>query len=103
MNRKWQIGSVLALALGVSAALAQTPQERTVMRPDGTVVHPIQSDREPRGNAWWQRDRGAISEDQERRRAETYQDRVERNDMRMREREGAMQNPSRQVSPTRGY
>jgi hypothetical protein len=104
MDRKWQFGAALALALVVPAALAQTPaQERTVMRPDGSVVHPIQSDREPRGNAWWQRDRGAISDEQERRRAETYQDRVERNDMRTREREGAMQNPARQVSPTRGY
>jgi hypothetical protein len=74
-----------------------------VTRPDGSVIHPIQSDREPRGTAWWQRDRGAISEEQERRRVETQQNTLERQEQRMREREGALQNPSRQVAPTRGY
>jgi hypothetical protein len=102
---RWQIGGALALALAVPAIMAQTgPHERVVTRPDGTVVHPYeQPTRGNAGNAWWQRDRGSVAEEQERRRLETQQNTLERQEMRSRERAGAMQNPARQVSPTVGH
>jgi hypothetical protein len=55
------------------------------------------------GNAWWQRDRGEIAAEQERRRVETQQQALERQEQRMRERDAALQNPARQIAPTRGY
>ena len=101
---RWQIGGILALALVVPATMAQTrPEERVVTRPDGTVVYPIVNERETRGNAWWQRNRGSTAEEQERRRLETQQNTLERQDMRSRERAGALQNPARQIPPTAGH
>jgi len=104
MNRKWQIGGALVLVLAVPAALlAQTPaRERPVTRPDGTVVYPFVDEQPTRGNAWWQRNRGSVAEEQERRRLETQQNTLERQEQRSQERAGALQNPARQVSPTVG-
>ncbi len=57
MDRKWQIGGVLALAFVVPGTLAQTSaQERPVKRPDGTVIYPI-DEPDKRSSSWW-RDRG---------------------------------------------
>jgi hypothetical protein len=104
MDRKqWQIGGALVLALAVPATMAQTPPaERVVTRPDGTVVHPYVNEREPRGNAWWQRNRGSVADEQERRRLETQRSTLERQEMRSQERAGALQNPARQPASTVG-
>jgi hypothetical protein len=102
-KRQWQIGGALVLALAVPATLAQTPPaERVVTRPDGTVVHPYVNEREPRGNAWWQRDRSSNSEERERQRLETQRSTLERQEMRSQERAGALQNPARQPASTVG-
>ena len=102
-KRQWQIGGALVLALAVPATMAQMPPaERVVTRPDGTVVHPYVNEREPRGNAWWQRDRGSNAEERERQRLDTQRDTLERQEMRTRERAGALQNPARQIPPTAG-
>ncbi len=106
MNHKWgwRIAGVLGLALVVPATLAQTrAPERVVTRPDGTVVYPLVDEQQTRGNEWWQRNRGAVADEQERRRAETQQNTLERQEMRSRERAGALQNPARQVSPAAGH
>jgi hypothetical protein len=102
-KRQWQIGGVLVFALVVPVAVAQTPaQERAVTRPDGTVVYPYVNEREPRGNAWWQRDRSSNSEERERQRLETQRSTLERQEMRSQERAGALQNPARQIPSTAG-
>jgi hypothetical protein len=105
MHRTWhlRLAAALSLALAVPAALGQTrAPERTVTRPDGSVIYPM-TEPAPRGNAWWQRDRGAIADEQERRRVETQQEALQRQEQRMRERDAALQNPARQIAPTRGY
>ena len=104
MDRKqWRIGGALVLALVVPATVAQTrAPERVVTRPDGTVVQPLVDEQQTRGNAWWQRNRGSVSEEQERRRLETQQNTLERQEMRSQERAGALASPARQVSPTGG-
>ncbi len=103
MNRKWQIGGALVLVLVAPATLAQTPaRERPVTRPDGTIVYPFVDEQQSRGNAWWQRNRGSVADEQERRRLETQQNTLERQELRSQERAGALQNPARQVSPTVG-
>ncbi len=103
-KRQWQIGGALVLALVVPATIAQTrPAERVVTRPDGTVVHPYVDEQSTRSNAWWQRNRGSIADEQERRRLETQQNAIERQEMRSRERAGALQNPARQIPSTVGY
>jgi len=101
---RWQIGGVLALALAVPATMAQTrPEERVVTRPDGTVVQPFVSEGDTRGgNAWWQRDRGSSAEERERQRVETQRSTLERQEMRSRERDAALENPARQIPPTVG-
>jgi len=102
-KRQWQIGGALALALVVPATVAQTrAPERTVTRPDGTVVYPFVDEQQTRGNAWWQRNRGSVAEEQERRRLETQEDTVERQQKRARERAAALENPARQTQPTVG-
>jgi len=102
-RKQWQIGGALVLALAVPATLAQTPPaERVVTRPDGTVVHPYVNERETRGNAWWQRDRGSNAEERERQRLETQRSTLERQEMRSQERAGALQNPARQPASTVG-
>ena len=104
MDRKqWRIGGALVLALIVPATVAQTrPEERVVIRPDGTVVQPSVSEQETRGNAWWQRDRGSSAEERERQRVETQRATLERQEMRSRERAGALENPARQIPATVG-
>lgn len=100
---RWQMGGVLALALAVPATLAQTrPEERVVTRPDGTTVYPFVNERETRDGGWWQRDRGADAEERERRRLEAQRGAAERHELRMREREAALENPARQIPPTVG-
>ncbi len=102
-KRQWQIGGALVLALVVPATVAQTrAPERAVTRPDGTVVYPFVDEQQTRGNAWWQRNRGSVAEEQERRRLEAQQDTVERQQMRARERAAALENPARQIPPTVG-
>jgi hypothetical protein len=102
-KRQWQIGGVLVFALVVPVTVAQTPaQERAVTRPDGTVVYPFVDEQQTRGNAWWQRNRGSVAEEQERRRLETRQGTVERQQMRARERAAALENPARQTPSTVG-
>jgi hypothetical protein len=103
-NRKWRwrVGGALALALAVPATLAQTqPQERTVTRPDGTVVYPLVNERETRSGLS-SRDRPVDAEERERRRLEAQRGAVERQEQRMREREAALENPARQIPPTVG-
>ncbi len=101
-KRQWQIGGALVLALVVPATVAQTQApERAVTRPDGTVVYPF-VDEQQRGNAWWQRNRGSVAEEQERRRLETQEDTAERQQKRARERAAAYENPARQTQPTVG-
>jgi hypothetical protein len=102
-KRQWQIGATLVLALVVPATIAQTrATEREVTRPDGTVVYPLVDEQQTRGNAWWQRNRGSVADEQERRRLETQQNTLERQEMRSRERAGALQNPARQPASTVG-
>jgi hypothetical protein len=102
-KRTWRIAGALGLLLVVPATFAQTPAaERPVTRPDGTVVYPFVDEQQTRGNQWWQRNRGAASDEQERRRVETQQSTLERQEMRTREREGALQNPARQIQPSTG-
>ncbi len=102
-KRQWQIGGALVLALVVPATVAQTrAPERPVTRPDGTVVYPFVDEQQTRGNAWWQRNRGSVAEEQERRRLETREDTVERQQKRARERAAALENPARQTQPTVG-
>jgi hypothetical protein len=102
-TRQWQIGATLVLALVAPATIAQTRvPERVVTRPDGSVVYPIVDEQQTRGNAWWQRNRGSVAEEQERRRLETQQNTLERQEMRAREREGALQSPARQIPGTVG-
>jgi hypothetical protein len=103
-RRSWQTGGLLVLALVVPATLAQTrAPERVVTRPDGTTVQPFVGEETRAGRVWWRQDAGPSAEERERRRAETRQDAIDRQDTRMREREGALQNPARQIRPTVGY
>jgi predicted esterase len=103
MDRKWQIGGVLALTLVVPAALAQTrAPERAVTRPDGTVVYPRAEEAQPRGSSWWQRDRDVGADERERRRVEAQQSAVDRQEQQTRERDAAYANPARQIAPTAG-
>jgi len=104
-KRQRQIGGALVLALVVPATVAQTgPEERVVTRrPDGTVVYPLVNEQETRGgNTWWQRDRDVGADERERRRSEAQRDAAERQEMRLRERQGALANPARQIPPTVG-
>lgn len=104
-DRRWRIVGALALALAVPAAIAQTqPEGRVVTRPDGTTIYPFVNEREARGGGtWWQRDRDVGADERERRRSEAQRDAAERQEMRTRERDAALQNPARQVPPTVGH
>jgi hypothetical protein len=103
-RRWWQIGGLVVLALVAPATLAQTrAPERVVTRPDGTTVQPYVGEETRAGRVWWRQDAGPSADERERRRTETQQDAIDRQEMRMREREGALQNPARQIRPTTGY
>ncbi len=107
----WPIVGALALGLAVPATLAQTPSEeraltrppeRVVTRPDGTVIYPIVDEQETRrGTGLW-RDRSVDAEERERRRLEAQRSAAERQELRMRERDAALENPARQIPPTIG-
>jgi len=104
-DRRWPIVGALALVFAVPAAMAQAqPEGRVVTRPDGTTIYPSVNEREARGGStWWQRDRDVGADERERRRIEAQRDAVQRQEMRMRERDAALQNPARQIPPTVGH
>lgn len=101
---RWRIVGLLALVLTVPAAMAQTqPEGRAVTRPDGTTIYPLNERDTRSGSTWWQRDRDVGAEERERRRIEAQRDAIERQEMRTRERDAALQNPARQIPPTVGH
>jgi hypothetical protein len=97
---RWGAGALVALAITVPAAMAQRPEDRTVTRPDGTVVLPYVNERETRGSMGSSRERWSRDVDRDSLRSESRQSAAEQLEKRMRERQGAAQNPVRQVPPS---
>ncbi|HKC45159.1 MAG TPA: hypothetical protein VKC64_15130 [Burkholderiales bacterium] len=88
--------------MAAAAAAAQTvPESVEVKRPDGTVIQPRPPD-PPDARDASQAQRATRAEELERRRADAQRSAEERVERSRAEREGAMQNPARQATPTTG-